>query len=138
MKGLCLKKSCRTTKKLIWILFNLFSFSSLWFSSYASAALNLELTQGVANQLPVAMVPFVSTESFSPENNMSRVIESDLTHSGQFKVIWIKTQASNSDKVSVSYWRAHHIDDVVLGKITPIRAGTISSACGFSACCTGP
>lgn len=123
MKGLCLKKSCHITKKLIWIVINLFSFSSLCFSSYASAALNLELTQGVANQLPVAIVPFVSTESFTSENDMSRVIESDLTHSGQFKVLWAKTQASSSDKVSVSYWRAHHIDDVIMGKITPLGQG---------------
>ncbi len=90
------------------------------FSYNASAALNLELTQGVANQLPIAIVPFTSTENFTPENDVSHVIQADLTHSGQFKVTWVKTQAlphtSSRDKVAVTYWRAHHIDDVIREK----------------------
>jgi TolB protein len=116
MNGLCLKKSTLTAKKFIVI-----SLTSLFLSHNASAALNLELTQGVANQLPVAIVPFSSAEMFPPENDISHVIESDLSHSGQFKVTLVKTQALpqalTGDKVSVSYWRARHIDDVIVGKI---------------------
>jgi TolB protein len=127
MNELCLKKSCHTTKKFIFILINLLSLSSLLLTQSASAALNLELTQGVANQLPIAIVPFVSTETFTSENDISRVIESDLRHSGQFKVSMEKThalpQANSSDKDAVAYWRAHHIDDVILGKISAIGQG---------------
>ncbi|WP_342219438.1 hypothetical protein [Rickettsiella endosymbiont of Miltochrista miniata] len=127
MNGLCLKKSCHTAKKFIFILINVLLLGSLFLSTTASAALNLELTQGVANQLPIAILPFESTENFASENDIGRVIQSDLSHSGQFKVTWVKTQslpqAAGIDKVSVAYWRAHHIDDVVLGKITPIGQG---------------
>ena len=127
MNELCLKKSCHTVKKFIFILVNVLLLSSLLPSHSASAALNLELTQGVTNQLPIAIVPFLSTEKFAPENDISRVIESDLSHSGQFKVTLAKTlpQPYTGDKVkvSVAYWRAHHIDDVIVGKITPIGQG---------------
>lgn len=127
MNGLYLKKSCHTTKKFIFLLKNTVCLGSLLLSYNASAALNLELTQGVANQLPIAIVPFVSTEIFAPENDITRVIQSDLSHSGQFKVTLVKTQsisqAASNDKVSVAYWRAQHIDDVVTGKITALGQG---------------
>ncbi|MFZ0219579.1 MAG: Tol-Pal system beta propeller repeat protein TolB [Candidatus Aquirickettsiella sp.] len=123
----CLEQSCHTAKKVIFILVNVLSLCSFVFSNSASAALNLELTQGVAHQLPIAIVPFMSTASFTPENDISRVIQSDLTHSGQFKVTRAKTHAVppayTRDKVSVAYWRAQHIDDVILGKISALGQG---------------
>lgn len=112
------KKSCYKTKKFF--LINILSFVLL--SPNAKAALNLELTQGVANQLPIAIVPFTTAATFTNENNINEVIQSDLSHSGQFKVMLAKTprlpQPYTPNSVSVSYWRARHIDDVILGKIS--------------------
>lgn len=123
MNGLGLEKSgCTITKKLIGILSHILALSSLVLSHNASAALNLELTQGVANQLPIAIVAFSSTESFAPENDMTTVIQSDLSHSGQFKLTRVK-KIPPSDKTAMAYWRAQHIDDVISGKITPIGQG---------------
>ncbi|TLY47448.1 MAG: Tol-Pal system beta propeller repeat protein TolB [Gammaproteobacteria bacterium] len=123
MNALGLAKPCATakkfTKKIIGILFNIISLSSLALSQNALAALNLELTQGVANQLPIAIVAFTTTESFPPENDMTSVIQSDLNHSGQFKITRVK-KIPQSDKTAMAYWRTHHIDDVIFGKITPI------------------
>ena len=101
--------------------------NSLLGSSFASAALNLELTQGVANQLPIAVVPFSALEGLSQENDVSRVIASDLSHSGLFKVITPKpnalSQPDTFDKVSVAYWRAQHMDDVVFGRLQSLGQG---------------
>lgn len=119
MNELCLEKSCHALKKFIFILINVLSLSSLLLSHNASAALNLELTQGVANQLPVAIVPFTGDTRFAPENDITRVIQSDLSHSGQFKVTLTKN-LSQADKATVAYWRAHQIDDVLSGKITAL------------------
>jgi TolB protein len=121
MNELGLQKWGHRVKKFLFILINSLSLSGLLLSTNASAALNLELTQGVANQLPVAIVPLTSDETFAPENDISRVIQSDLSHSGQFKVTLFKTLPHyTSDKEAVAYWRTHHIDDVVRGKITAI------------------
>ncbi len=101
--------------------------NSLLGASFASAALNLELTQGVANQLPIAVVPFSALEGLSQENDVSRVIASDLSHSGLFKVITPKpnalSQPDTFDKVSVAYWRAQHMDDVVFGRLQSLGQG---------------
>lgn len=126
MKVLGLKKRCWTVKALskrgAYLLFNLLSFSSLMLSQNASAALNLELTQGVANQLPIAIVALTSSESFTPENDITEVIQSDLSHSGQFKITRVK-KIPPSDKAALAYWRAYHIDDVIFGKITALGQG---------------
>lgn len=126
MKVLGLKKRCWTVKALLkrgtYLLFNLLFFSSLMLSQNASAALNLELTQGVANQLPIAIVALTSSESFTPENDITEVIQSDLSHSGQFKITRVK-KIPPSDKAALAYWRAHHIDDVIFGTITAMGQG---------------
>lgn len=128
MKGLCVEKSCHTAKKFLSLVFKGLLLSTLLLSHSTLAALNLELTQGVANRVPIVIVPFeTTTTSLTPENDVSRVIESDLSHSGQFKVTMAKTHALPTDytrdKVSVDYWRARHIDDVIVGKISAIGEG---------------
>ena len=122
MNGFRLKKSFYRFKKWVSSFIYAITFSSLGWTQNAVAALNLELTQGVANRLPIAIVPFEQTETFSSEQDISQVIESDLNHSGQFKVTIANRQALPQpytlDKISIPYWRAQHIDDVVRGKIT--------------------
>src|ERR1043165_4755126 len=115
MNELCLEKSYHTLKKFILIFINVLLLSSLLLSHNAWAALNLELTQGVANQLPIAIVPFASEVRFAPENDVPQVIQSDLSHSGQFKVTLAKNLAQ-ADKAGVVYWRAHgHFCVVLIG-----------------------
>ena len=112
-------KARRKKNRLMSVYF--LAISSLLCCSLAWAALNLELTQGVANQLPIAVVPFSVEDDLGKENNISGVIKNDLSHSGLFKVLTPKSntllQAYTLDKVSVAYWRAQHIDDVVFGKL---------------------
>jgi TolB protein len=122
MNVMSLEKPWCTVKRFIGILFIILFLSSMVLTQNAWAALNLELTQGVANQLPIAIAPFTSSESFAPENDMTSVIQSDLSHSGQFKITQIK-KIPQPEKAAMAYWRAHHIEDVIFGKITPIRQG---------------
>jgi TolB protein len=88
----------------------------------AQAALNLELTQGVANQLPIAIVAFSGAEALDKDSNVSAIIENDLSHCGQFKVSTssIKLSLDSIQKVSAAYWRKQHIDDLIIGDIRVI------------------
>lgn len=108
----------RMIVSLLWI-------SSLVASPAAVAALNLELTQGVANQLPIAVV-FSAKEDLA-ENEFSGVVSNDLSHSGLFKLISVKpnrmAQTATFNEITTSYWRAQHVDDVVLGKIESAADG---------------
>ena len=105
MNGFRLKKSFYRFKKWVSSFIYAITFSSLGWTQNAVAALNLELTQGVANRLPIAIVPFEQTETFSSEQDISQVIESDLNHSGQFKVTIANRQALPQpytlDKISI-------------------------------------
>ncbi|WP_232019655.1 Tol-Pal system beta propeller repeat protein TolB [Candidatus Rickettsiella viridis] len=97
---------------------------NLWVSP-ARAALNLELTQGVSNQLPIAIVPFSGSDNLAENNDVSAIIKNDLSNSGQFKVA---TPQSGSlpytlSQVSASYWRNKKFDDVVVGQIQMISKG---------------
>lgn len=97
---------------------------NLWVSP-ARAALNLELTQGVSNQLPIAIVPFSGSDNLAENNDVSAIIKNDLNNSGQFKVA---TPQSGSlpytlSQVSASYWRNKKLDDVVVGQIQMISKG---------------
>ena len=83
--------------------------------SPAQAALNLELTQGVSNQLPIAMLPFAGSERLDENSNVSTIVKNDLSHSGQFNV-----SIARSTEVSASYWRKQGVDDIVVGQIKAI------------------
>lgn len=122
MNEMSIKKKDRFRKiRLIGI--NFLVISSLFVSLNAFAALNLELTQGVANQLPIAVV-FSGAEALAQKNSLSEVINNDLKHSGLFKLISPKpsrlSQTDTFNQISASYWRAQQVDDVVLGKIKSI------------------
>lgn len=90
-------------------------------SSNASAILSMELTQGVASAIPIAVVPFANADKLP--QNVSAVVANDLNNSGRFKVFGkdalseFPTDASN---VSADYFRKLGTDNVVVGKITSL------------------
>jgi len=63
---------------LFFIVITTFSFS-------AHAILSMELTNGVAGAIPIAIVPFAGSDS-APQN-VSAIITTDLSNSGRFKVV---------------------------------------------------
>lgn len=96
------------------------------FSPMACAALNLELTQGVANQLPIAVVAFSGEKDLAKGDGLTEVITNDLAHSGLFKLIKPTSsrlaQVTTLEQLSIHYWRGQ-VDDVVFGKVTALAGG---------------
>ena len=97
---------------------------NLWVSP-VRAALNLELTQGVSNQLPIAIVPFSGSDNLAENGDVSTIIKNDLNNSGQFKVATPQNGILpyTLSQVSASYWRNKKFDDVVVGQIQTISKG---------------
>ena len=90
-------------------------------SSSVSAMLSMELTQGVAGAVPIAVVPFANAEKQSQD--VSTVISNDLQNSGRFKVYGksaLKEFPTNAAGVSVDYFRKLGTDNVVVGKVTAL------------------
>lgn len=86
----------------------------------AQAILNMELTQGVAGAIPIAVVPFSGSEGLPQD--VSGVISQDLQNSGRFKVYdrhILNEFPSSASAVSAEYFKHLGTDNVVVGKITP-------------------
>lgn len=106
------------------ILTTLFLVASMCLSGATHALLQIELTQGVAGAIPIAVVPFADAKS-APQN-VSKVIADDLRNSGRFKVYGenaLSEFPSTAKKVSANYFRRLGTDNVVVGKIRSVGAG---------------
>ena len=83
------------------------------------AALDLELTQGNAAALPIAIVPFTGPKIALPGDViMTQVIKNDLQNSGQFRVTG--SDRGTQQKVNNRFWRKQGVNDVVVGAIHPL------------------
>lgn len=83
-------------------------------------AVDLQLTKGVANLLPVAVVAFAGQADAQAPNNVSNVVMNDLRSSGQFKLMPPQnmTQSPHAeDEVDDDYWRGAGVDNVVVGNV---------------------
>ena len=56
-------------------------------STWVSAQLSIEITQGVDNPTPIAIVPFAWRGVGAPAEDVARIVDSDLAHSGQFEPV---------------------------------------------------
>lgn len=88
----------------------------------AEAALNIELTQGVASAIPIAVMPFTDEgqTALPPDANPSQVISADLSHSGQFNVLPVDqapTYPHDSASLDMNAWQKKGADDIILGKV---------------------
>lgn len=108
-------------RKLLNLLLFLFVFQP--FSAFA--ILNMELTRGISGAIPIAVVPFATSNNNPPPQDVSMVIGSDLQNSGRFKVVGknsLTTFPSNARDVSTDYFRRLGTDNVVIGKVNSLGA----------------
>ena len=111
-----------TMKKLIYAL--LF----LCISQLAYAKLEIEIIQGNASALPIAIIPMQwrSADS-SPETGVSEVIASDLYRSGLFEPLADEDLVDRPvDEESIRYgtWRLLKVDYVMIGQVKDAPGGT--------------
>lgn len=96
--------------------------------SSASAALDLELTQGVESAIPIVVVPF-GQESQLGVQTLSSVISQDLAHSGQFHMLdttMLPGHPERHQEVDVAKWRLLGADHIVLGKVVALGSSRYS------------
>lgn len=89
----------------------------LAFSNVTYAMLNMELTQGVAGAIPIAVLPFAGPDV---PQNVSNIIGNDLRNSGRFKVTGAKGLhpiPSALNQMQGDEVRRLGTDNVVLGRV---------------------
>jgi TolB protein len=76
------------------------------------AALDLELTQGSDNSIPIAVVPFDTPE-------ISDVVSADLQHSGAFRLMDVSIMPQYphlASDIDYSFWQKQKINAIAVGK----------------------
>lgn len=98
-------------------------------SSVANAQLQIEITRGVDNPTPIAVVPFAWKGAGAPPADVAQVVDSDLVRSGQFAPVSRRDMLSFPSRASDIYfrdWRAISSDYVLIGEVLPSTGGAVA------------
>lgn len=104
--------------KLVVLIF----FSFITFS--ANAALDIEITGGSAQQIPIAVVPFGNQSGL--KTDMADIINADLRRSGLFRLLdasGLPDKPTDASQVNFSQWAGLQAQAVVVGKVSPLAGG---------------
>ena len=90
----------------------------------ARAQLTIEIIGGGANQIPVAVLPFVGEDALP--QSITEIVEQDLTRSGRFRTLFVGGIAplpSEIAQVNFADWKSRLADDLVIGQARRLPDG---------------
>jgi TolB protein len=100
-------------------------FAALAFlSGAARAQLTIEIIGGGANQIPVAVLPFVG-ESALPQS-ITEIVEQDLSRSGRFRAIFVggvNPPPTEIAQVNFAEWKSRLADALLIGEAKRLNDG---------------
>jgi TolB protein len=101
---------------------------ALYVSLPAHAELQIEITSGVTDPIPIAVVPFTRAPT-DGGLDVSQVVQQDLASSGRFKTMarsqMINTPTRGADVVAAD-WKAGGNDYVVVGRVSGTSDGQLA------------
>lgn len=98
-------------------------------ASPARAQLRVEITSGVTDPIPIAIVPFARAVPADSGLDVAAVVQRDLEGSGRFAALpreRLPSQPSRADDVVVADWKAGGVDYVVVGRLSPVEGGQVA------------
>jgi TolB protein len=99
----------------------------LCLATRAQAALEIEVTSGVRDPIPVAVVPFTAAQG-DGGLDVAGVIQNDLEGSGRFKALAresLPATPARAEDVATPAWKAAGSDYVVVGRVTALEGGKL-------------
>lgn len=105
-----------------------FLVASIVTSLQANAALEIEISGGGAQQIPVAILPFAEPAGISSKDNLHEIIAADLKRSGLFRVLETRGMANLPTAVSqVKYaeWSALQAQAMTVGHVESLGGGRL-------------
>jgi TolB protein len=106
----------------------------------AHAQLQIDITRGVSDPVPVAVVPFAPAAAGDGGTDVAAIIERDLASSGRFKAIERRAMAAQPQRaadVDGAAWRAVRADYVVVGRVVAAGSENVSLHFGLVNALTG-
>lgn len=95
----------------------------------ARAELKIEITSGVRDPVPIAIVPFARAVPADGGLDVADVIQHDLEGSGRFRALpreQLPATPTHAEEVAISSWKAAGSDYVVVGRLTALDDGTVA------------
>jgi TolB protein len=95
----------------------------------ARAELQIEITSGVRDPVPIAIVPFARAAPADGGLDVAAVVQHDLEGSGRFRALArerMPATPTRADEVAASAWKASGSDYVVVGRITELDAANLA------------
>jgi TolB protein len=96
----------------------------LFLAGGAHAQLTIEITGGGANQIPIAVLPFVG-EAALPQS-VSEIVEQDLGRSGRFRTLFVggvNPLPAEPSQVNYADWKSRLADALVIGQARRLPDG---------------
>ncbi len=111
------------------LILRLFAAASLLLlANSAHAVLSFEITKGVVDALPIAVVPFGVTGDPLLPVDVAEVVAADLKFSGRFAPLPRKdmlSRPSEGSQVNFRDWRLVNVESLVVGKVNRMGVGYV-------------
>ena len=95
----------------------------------AHAELQIEVTSGVRDPVPIAIVPFAHREAAASDLDVADIVQHDLEGSGRFRALpreKMPATPSRAEEVSSPSWKAVGSDYVAVGRTTALDNGSLA------------
>src|SRR5579863_1155795 len=106
----------------------------------ARADLQVLITKGVTDPIPIAIVPFGRAVPTDGAFDVAAVVQHDLESSGRFRAMQRRdmlTTPTNAGDVQAADWKAAGNDYVVVGRVTAVSASELDIECDLLNTLTG-
>jgi TolB protein len=94
----------------------------------ARAELKIDITRGVTDPVPVAVVPFARAVPADGGLDVAAVVQRDLESSGRFRGVdrnLMPAKPTRGAEIEAAAWRAKRADYVVVGRVAPSTGGLV-------------
>ena len=95
----------------------------------ARAELQIEITSGVRDPIPIAIVPFAPAPAADGGLDVAGVVQHDLEGSGRFRALARERMPgtpTRADDVAAGVWKSTGSDYVIVGRVTPLDGGSLA------------
>ncbi len=95
----------------------------------AHAALQIEITSGVRDPIPIAIVPFASASPADGGLDVAGVVQHDLEGSGRFRALpreRMPATPTRAEAVAAGDWKGVGSDYVAVGRLAVLENGTLA------------
>ena len=109
---------------LIKQLFSIILLGMLFSVSIVKAALDIEISGGDAQQIPIAVLPFGNAAI--TKDNVSEIIAADLNRSGLFRLLETRGMANlphTAAQINYAQWASLQAQAVTVGNVEAIAGG---------------